>query len=552
MNKIKQLSLATLLTLICFYCYSKTLAGQLIKDNELTRNKLKEHIEFLADDSLKGRNTGSREYEVAAQYVAHQFKQYGLKPGMVNGSWFQSVPLIESTLNKNATQMTIHIGDEQQILNFHEEFFAFPSAISKQDTVSAPLVFVGYGISSKELGHDDYKNIDITGKIAVFINGRPSTFPSEAGAHVSDIREKIKQAAEHGAIAVIAIDTPDNQTYKNLRTKAALPFLKWRMKNGSVFDEFPHLKGVAMVTSRAGKKIFLAANRKLSDVYTTSNDLQVSASFGLNIEATLKRESSQKTLASSNVIGVLEGSDPKLKNEYVVLSAHLDHIGTESEVKDKDHINNGALDNASGIAVMLETARRLSNGIRPKRSIIFIALTAEEHGLLGSNYFAHNPSVPLHAIVANVNLDMVAMLYPFADVIAFGAEHSTLKEAVHLAALNNKVALSADPMPEQAVFVRSDHYSFVKQGIPSIYLMVGLNSNDPKINGAQIFMDFYGKHYHNPTDDTSLNINYDAGAVFTNISIDTTKSIANKIKAPSWHKNSFFGNTFKKPEHSTD
>jgi hypothetical protein len=548
MYKIKPLLLAAFLMLLCCNSNANSIAEQLIKDNELTKNKLQQHIEFLADDSLKGRNTGTQEYEVAAQYVARHFEQYELKPAMKNGSWFQSVPFIESTLTPSATQMILHSGDSQQVLNYHEEFFSFPSAISPQDTVKAPLVFVGYGISSEELYHDDYNNIDVTGSIVVFITGRPSEFPSEAGAHVSDFREKIKQAALHGAVGVIAIDSPNNQTYMNLRDKAAQPFLKWQQPDGSVFGEFVNLRGVSLVTSRAGEKIFSAAKRKLSDIYADIANKQIPASFNLDISATLTRSSKFKKLFSSNILGVLEGSDPLLKNEYVVLSAHLDHIGAETEntAQKTDIINNGALDNASGIAVMLETARRLSEGTRPKRSILFVAVTAEEQGLLGSNYLAHNPPVPLPSMVANVNLDMVAMLYPFADVIAFGAEHSSLKEAVSVAALNNEVLLSPDPMPDEAVFVRSDHYSFVKQGIPSIYLMVGFGSKNPKINGASVFMEFFSNHYHKPTDDTSLQINYDAGAVFTNISIDTTETIANKKEAPRWHKNSFFGKAFKK------
>jgi len=556
MYKLNSLLLATFLYIICLNSFANNISKQLAEENEYTKSKLKEHIEFLADDSLKGRKTGTQEYEVSAQYVARHFNKYGLKPSAVDGSWFQSVPLIESKLDKSSAQMVLHSNNKQQILNYYEEFFTFPSAISEQDTINAPLVFVGYGISSKELNHDDYANIDVTGKITVFINGRPNTFPSEEGAHVSDIREKIKHAAEHGAVGVIAINSPKSKTYYNLREKSVLPFLKWQKQNGSVFDEYPSLKTVSMVTEKAGEKIFFAANKKLSDVYSAINKQQIPVGFDLTIEATLKRKSTQKRIFSSNVIGVLEGSDSKLKNEYVVLSAHLDHIGAEgysgTAIQEKDYINNGALDNASGIAVMLETARRLSKGERPKRSIMFIALTAEEYGLLGSNYFVHHPSVPTASMVANVNLDMVAMLYPFADVIAFGAEHSTLKEAINFAAIKNKVVLSPDPMPEEAVFVRSDHYSFVKQGIPSIYLMVGLNSKDPKINGVQTFMEFYGRHYHKPTDDVSIQINYDAGTVFTNISIDTTKAIANTAVAPSWHKNSFFGRAFKQKEQEMD
>ncbi len=221
MYKTKQISLATMLFIFCFCSYGNSIAEQIIQEQELTKSKLQQHIEFLADDSLLGRNTGTQEYEMAAQYVARQFEQYGLKPTMADNSWFQSVPLIESTIDSKSAQLILHNNHQQITLNYHEEFFTFPSAVTKQEDVKAPLVFVGYGISSKELHHDDYATINVAGKIVVFIVGQPNSLPNEAGAHVSDIREKIKQAAAHGAVGVVGIDLPSNQTYKNLRSKAA-------------------------------------------------------------------------------------------------------------------------------------------------------------------------------------------------------------------------------------------------------------------------------------------------------------------------------------------
>jgi hypothetical protein len=540
-------NLCVLLLLVCFNAFTAPVdINEDVKESSAqVKNRLRAHIEFLADDLLQGRNTGSKEYEIAAKYVASHFNQYGLNPAGDNNSWFQSVPFIESSIDNNLAEMLLNIGDKETSLTYREEFYAFSSALSSQDNIRAELVFVGYGISSTELNYDDYDGVDVRGKIVVFVAGQPHSFPSEESAHLGDIREKIRNAAKHGAVGVVGIDTPRSNEYKRIGSKLTQPFLRWQAKDGSVFDGFSNLKGITYVTKEAGEKIFLAANADIKNVFQRIEHQKTLKSFPMGIEVTMKRKSAQKMLHSSNVIGVLEGSDPKLKDEYVVYTAHLDHIGI-SHGEQGDVINNGALDNASGIAVMLETIRQLSEGKRPKRSMLFVVVTAEEKGLLGSNYFAHYPTVEPSAMVANVNLDFVAMLYPFADVIAFGAEHSTLAKSVEKAALHSNIKLSPDPFPEQAIFVRSDHYSFVKKGIPSVYLMVGINSKDPDINGLQVSGQFYGKHYHQPSDQASLAIDYSAGVTFTKISIDLAKEIANNDIKPSWKVGDYFGQTFAK------
>ena len=210
----------------------------------------------------------------------------------------------------------------------------------------------------------------------------------------------------------------------------------------------------------------------------------------------MAKKSRHEEITSPNIVATLEGSDPKLKDEFVVFSAHLDHIGIshhkgehgehDENGEEIDTINNGALDNASGVSIMLETARLLTSQPAPKRSVLFVVVTGEEKGLLGSSYFAKNPTVPVMQLVANVNLDMPLILYPFADVIAFGSTHSSLGPIVETAANKIDISLSPDPMPEQALFTRSDHYSFVKAGIPSVFLMTGFKSKDPNLDGGQV------------------------------------------------------------------
>ena len=263
--------------------------------------------------------------------------------------------------------------------------------------------------------------------------------------------------------------------------------------------------------------------------------------FDLGAVASVTLKSEIEKRQSSNVVGMIEGADPKLKAQTIILSAHLDHIGINENAKPgEDRINNGALDNASGIATLLEVARGFQNAkVRPKRSIILLAVTAEEKGLIGSEYFANNPTVAKADIAADVNLDMPVLLYDFQDVIAFGAERSTIGDAVGRAAGRVGISLSADPMPEEGLFTRSDHYRFVEQGIPSVFLMTGF-----KNGGEKGFKDFLATNYHHPGDDLNQPINYTAAARFALVNYEIARELANAPTRPTWKSGDFFGDLF--------
>ena len=512
-------------------------------------NNLRAHVEFLADDYLQGRDTGSNEYEIAARYVASHFNQFGLKPAGEDNSWFQSVPFIKTRVNKDSIGLTLHTDGADQSLEYPQEFIMGANPNSNADKLTASLVFVGYGINAPALNHNDYEGIDVKGKIVVILSGKPKSFPSELGAHVSSGTEKSRYAAENGAVGLLSLHTPERdkvRTYEKILPYVGRPSYYWLQKDGKAAGTQPSITASAYLSKEAGIKLFQAAGANLEEVFAQIAKDEVPAGFDLNLEVSMQRESLHEKVASSNVAGIIEGSDPALKNEYVVYSAHLDHIGTGGRVKEDDHINNGALDNASGIAVMLETARQFSMQQKPKRSILFVAVTGEEKGLLGSEYFATNPTVSKDSMVANINLDMPLILYPFADVIAFGSEHSTMANYVSRAAESQGLKLSPDPMPEQNLFTRSDHYSFVKQGVPSIFLVPGFQSKDPEIDGGKVFKDFFVEHYHQPSDDTHLDINYQAGATFAKVNYQIGTEIANSATRPSWNEKNFFGDTFGK------
>ena len=315
-------------------------------------------------------------------------------------------------------------------------------------------------------------------------------------------------------------------------------------RDGNLAGALSALRGIASLNLEASARLLELAEQSIDDVFTIIDDGEDPFGFELPLSVTLISKSRHETITSPNIIGIIEGSDLVLRNEYVTFTAHLDHVAPANGDGD-DLINNGALDNAAGVAALLENARLLmALPERPRRSIMFVIVTAEEKGLLGSQYFAENPTVPIENIVANVNLDMPLILYPFNDVIAFGAQHSSLKSSTAKALQTLGLALLDDPMPEQAIFVRSDHYRFVQQGVPSVMLATGYGSDDPGLDGEQIWNDFFANHYHQVSDSVELPINYEAGAQFAQVNFMIGLEIANAEQRPSWNEGDFFGNEF--------
>jgi hypothetical protein len=527
---------------------SKAPVAAVEKAPQVNESNIKAHIEFLADDTLLGRDTGSEGYQIAANYVKSYFKQLGLTPMGEHQGFEQKVTFRKAFLEENSAEFSISNSEGQTDLKFKEAFIMSGDSINTQSTVTAETVFVGYGIVSEDFGYNDYKDIDVEGKIVVALTGRPNDLPSEEGAHIGSGSQKVKLAAKNGAVGFITIHTPKRdavRTFEKTATYADSPRLNWLDKAGMPFGKYPELKGGAYISAKHAEALFVGAERELAAVLADDTNNLAIKGFPLKSTVKMANRSRHEEITSPNIIAAIEGSDPSLKDEYVVFSAHLDHIGVSGHDDEEDKINNGALDNASGVSILLETARLLSTmPEQPKRSILFVVVTAEEKGLLGSSYFATNPTVPATQMVANVNLDMPLILYPFADIIAFGSTHSSLGPIVASAAEKIDLSLSDDPMPEQALFTRSDHYSFVKAGIPSVFLMTGFKSKDPKINGGEVFGDFFKNHYHQHSDETTLPIRYDAAASFAEVNMMIGLEIANGDKRPTWNKGDFFGKTF--------
>ena len=509
--------------------------------------RLEAHITFLADDLLRGRQPGTEGYDIAANYVVSQFRQMGLQPAGDNGGYLQTVPMLSANLESGSAQFSLQRGEQATEFKFGEDFFTGPSRAHKQSSVEAEMVFAGYGIHAPALKYSDYEGLDVEGKIVVVMSGMPVSFPSEEGAHFSNRREIARNAVERGAIGMVSIYTPRTEqrfAWEKLQTMIGMPSMGWIDEEGNVFAGFEQLQGGALLHYDAAALLFEEAEFELAELIEKDANGEPLPAFELDGTLKLSQSSSQELISSANVAAYLPGSDPLLNSEFVVYTAHLDHLGESHGDDHGDAINNGALDNASGISVMLETARLLAGKERPRRSVLFLAVTAEEKGLVGSEYFAMNPTLPIENMVGLVNLDMPLLLYDFADVIAFGAEHSTLKDAVAEAAGEFGIALTPDPFPEQNIFVRSDHYRFVQQGVPSVFLLTGTQSMDGDGETMGIMQQFLKEHYHMPSDDLNLPINYSAAARFTRINTRIGEIIANQAERPKWYEGDFFGETF--------
>jgi len=523
------------------------------ESDQQLQNRLRAHIEFLADDLMLGRQPGSHGYNIAANYVASQYLQMGLAPAGDGGTYLQQVPMRRAFLESGSAEIVFSRGDKTKPLVFVEDFYMSPSLVRTSSELVAGMVFVGYGIDAPELEHNDYAGIDVTGKVVVSFSGQPHDFPSEEGAHFASTTEKLKAAVRHGAIGALMIHTPRTAqrfAWERVPNLVGSPSMGWINEKDQVHGQFEQLQAGGMVRHTATEVLFESAPTDLNTLIERDQNAEALTSFILDATVKMRQRSTHETIYSPNVVAVLPGSDPLLTNEHVVYTAHLDHIGElhsdGSEQGQNDMINNGAMDNASGVSVMLETARLFTETASPRRSILFVAVTAEEKGLVGSEYFAMNPTVPIETIVSAVNLDMPVLLYEFGDVIAFGSEHSTLADTVRTAASSYGIELTPDPFPEQNIFVRSDHYRFVQQGVPSVFLVTGIKSLDGDVDTQPIFEGFLQEHYHKPSDDLNQPINYRAAAKFTRINVKIGENIANEPERPRWHEGDFFGRTFAK------
>jgi peptidase M28-like protein len=402
-------------------------------------------------------------------------------------------------------------------------------------------------VTAPEFGYDDYSGADVKGKIVAMFYGAPSKFPSAPRAHYSAGRIKIANAVAHGAIGYALIwagqveeRIPFSRVVRFYREQS----LRWLDNNGTPNDAQPQIRASATLSKSGAAILFEGAPKSFADALDASAKGEPQ-SFQLARSLMMHVVSQHSPAESPNIAAILPGSDPQLKNEFVVYSAHADHLGLGEPVNG-DNIYNGAIDNASGTAAVLAIAHVFSELPKaPRRSILFLIVTGEEEGLLGSDYYAHYPTIPVAQIAANVNLDGVPLLYDFRDIVPLGAEHSSIASVVDEVAQHFGLLVSPDPLPEEVFFIRSDQYSFVRQGIPAVDIIEGFKAVDPRINGKDVSLEWERTRYHTPKDDMQQPLNFEAATKLTRVDFVVGYLLAQQQQRPAWNQGDFFSHISK-------
>ena len=513
-------------------------------------SQIKQHMSVLADDRLEGRGLGSAGYDEALAYVETTLKSYGLQPAGEQGSFHQRVPLRNSIVTEGTSSLTVRSGAKTRTLTYGKDYLLGADLLRPEVSIAdAPVVFVGYGVSAPTLGYDDYAaGVDVKGKVVAYLSGAPAMLPSNERAYYSSGAVKEADAAKRGAIGTISFTSPEDPRFRwdvSVATGKQGSFA-WVDAQGNPNRGDASLRGSASLNHSGVEALFAGAPQPPAAVFAAAARNTPQA-FDLATRVSLVTHSTHRGVESANLVARLEGSDPVLKDEHVVYIAHVDHFG-RGVAMNGDEIYNGAHDNASGVAIVLEVAHAYSTlKTRPRRSALFLFVTAEERGLLGSDYFARNPTVPRSGIVADLALDMPFLYHPLRDIVPYGAQHSTLAAPVTRAAKHLGIAIGADPIPEQVLFIRSDHFSFVRQGVPSLFIKSGFQTGDPALDGAKINAAYRRDVYHKPNDDMSQAFDFDAGAQHARLNFLTGWLVAETPARPEWNAGDFFGGLFGRP-----
>ncbi|HEY4109534.1 M28 family metallopeptidase [Puia sp.] len=505
-------------------------------------------MNVLASDALEGRQPGTRGFDRASEYVQGKMKAMGLKPGVAGNSYVQPLLFKKGLVAPATSSFAFMDGAKAQSLVYGQDFLLYPYFYSPTSSVTAPLVFAGYGIYAPELKYDDYGATDVKGKIVVLFGQAPAIFPSNERAYFSSTATKYAEAVKRGAVGVLLISpTGTAAGWEAAVKRIGQGIYRWAEPNGNIQPDFPELRVIGGLNPSLNEMLFAGSGHGWQAVLDKRKAGEPQ-SFPLNRTASLRVTTAYTDVPTSNLVGVIPGSDPKWKDQYVVYTAHLDHFGIGTPVKG-DSIYNGAHDNASGVALLLEIARTFRGLPKaPKRSVIITIVTGEEYGLLGSDYFIHHPTVPKKDIVANMSLDMPFFFHPVLDIVPYGALHSSLSRQVEAAAGYMGLGIGPDPFPEQVVFIRSDHYSFIRQGIPSLFIKSGFRTvAADTVNRSRTDVDWRRTTYHTPQDDMSQAFDFSAGATHVKLNFLIGLLVCEDPGRPVWNEGDFFGGRFGHP-----
>ena len=492
------------------------------------------HVKFLADDKLEGRDTGSRGERAAEEYAVEQLKASGAEPAGENG-YYQPVKFVSHQIVEKESSLTLIRDGKREPVSFAEDAFIATNVVPAPE-VTAPLAFVGYGLNIPEKGYNDFEGLDVRGKIAVYLAGSPAEIPSALASHYQTRASRWKALRAAGAVGAVYLLNPASMDipWPRIALNRAHPTMDLDYPE---FNETEGAKLAVVWNPGEAEKLFAGSGHSFADIAALAKDRKALPRFALTASLEAKAKVETKQIESANIVAKLPGSDPALKGEYVVLSAHIDHVGIGEPING-DRIYNGAMDNGSGSALVLDMAANLKqHPEKLRRSLLLVLVTGEEKGLLGSKYFAAHPTVSAKSIVADANVDMFLPIVPLKTLTVFGLEESDLGDRTREVAQSLNLKVQPDPQPLRNVFIRSDQYNFIRHGVPSVMIDVGA---EPGSAEEKIFTDWRTQHYHAPSDDTKQPVNLETAAKYEEVIRALLINVANNDGRPAWKPQSFF------------
>ena len=491
------------------------------------------YVSVLAADNMDGRETGSPGLARAESYVVDELKKSGIESAGNNG-FYQPVKFTERRLNEKNSSLALVKDGKAEPLQLGEDATLSTRVSDTAPSVEAQLAFVGYGLKILEKNYDDLAGQDLHGKVVVTLGGHPPGIPGALAAHASSTQERWKAMKDAGVIGVIAIPDPSNMDipWSRMMVNRLHPSMSL------AYPEFDHTAGEKLGASfnpAHADKLFAGSGHTFEELLQLAKAKKPLPHFPLAVSIRAKADVQKRELTSNNIVAKLTGSDPKLKDQYVVLSAHIDHLGIGAPING-DKIYNGAMDNGSGSAALLDIAKSIAGSQdKPRRSLLFLWVTGEEKGLLGSEYFAAYPTVSKSDIVADVNMDMFLPIIPLKVMTVFGLVESDLGDWAKEACESQGVHVQPDPEPQRNAFVRSDQYSFIKEGVPAVAMDVGFTKDTFAIQKQWLT-----NRYHAPSDDLKQPVDKQTAAKYEEIARALLLKTADAPSKPEWKQDSFF------------
>jgi Zn-dependent M28 family amino/carboxypeptidase len=516
--------------------------------NSIDAEKIRATVKYLSDDALEGRGTGQKGGDKAADWIAAQLKSYGLLPAGDNSTWFQSVNFYGVTTDSKQTQFAFVPKSGNEIaLKFADDYVATDQTHSEKSEINAPIVYVGYGIKAPEYNWDDYKGVDLKGKVALMLVNEPPSddpdfFKGRALTYYGRWTYKYEEAARRGAVGAILIHKTDMASYPWEVVRNS-----WGGESSLLQDDKdPKLKSAGWIQLEVARKLAQAAGHDLDQMLKEANSRSFKpVDLGVRLKETIVTK--VRPFSSRNVIGKVTGSDDKLKQQAVMYTAHYDHLGIHAD-EPGDNIYNGAADNATGCGILLELARAFASAsAKPKRSLIFASVTAEEQGLLGSRYLGEHPPVPARDISLDLNFDDIQPLGEPLQLVVSGAERTTVYPTVQAVAKAFGMAIQPDDHPEAGHFYRSDHFSMARVGVPAFSVNEGaLFKGHDLVWGEEKEKDYVTHRYHQPSDEYRADMDFTADAKLAKIGLVLGWDVANQPALAGWQP----GDEFEKARKS--